>query len=320
MSSVLPYLFKEYDVTIETNTKGMTFFANDPRFKNVRYFEPFKIFKDKRDSLVFEYWDELKKGPFKDYKILNFFQAIEVSCVVFEKHPDAFKSQAIRKAKYGKNFYENHFKIAGVPFPKDFVATNQIYFSDTEYGFCERWQERNKDFFNMIVVIGGSTIQKVFPTWMESFCKKLIDRFPKLKMYLVGDIECSRDFWEYDRTVSYIIGTNGHNLPFKQTYLMTKYVDFVLGGETGTLVGAGQWGTPKCMLCVTSEKQQMIKYQMNDYSQQSLAECSPCYRTCYVGEDCEKESVYNTFPICTDKFDLVKLENTIATQYEGKFR
>lgn len=317
MSAVLPYLLKKYDIVFETNTKGMHLFQGDPRFSYIAHYDPWRLPSNKREEIVFEHWEEIKK-IYPDFRILNFYQAMEGTGIVPEWSPDALLPVEKRRKKYGINFYEQHFKMAEIPFPDDFVPQHTIHYTEQEEAYGKRWREHNKDYFVMLVVVAGSTMQKVFPSWLEGFCKCLIDEFPKLKIYLFGDEDCKDEDWEYDRTVSWITRKGRQNIGFKQALLTAKYADYVFGPETGLLVGAGMWGTPKTALMTGASIDQFAKYTLNDHSEQSLAPCSPCYRTCYTGALCQKEMLYDAFPRCTVAWDYDKLKENIRREYVAR--
>ena len=314
MSAVLPYLFEKYDILFETNIKGKILFGDDPRFIRTCYYEPWKIPEKERERVVFEHWKDIADSN-PGTRVLNFFQAMEGTGIVPEWSPDAFLPQEERKQKYGINFYDQHFKMAGLEMPEDFVPSHSIYYHKPEEDWAKGWREKNKDYFVMMVPIAGSTIQKVFPSWLESFCNSLIDELPRLKIYLMGDGDCVDEDWEYERTAS-LVPRKRRKVPnFRQALLMTKYADYVFGPETGLLVGAGMWGTPKTALMTGASIEQFAKYTLNDHSEQSLAPCAPCYRTCYTGALCQKEMFYGVFPRCTVAWDFDKLRQNIKDEY-----
>jgi len=317
MAGVLPYLLEKYDILFETNTKGMHLFQGDPRFLHISHYEPWRIPEENRERIVKEHWEKVKES-FPEARYLNFWQAMEGTGIVPEWHPDALLPIEERRKKYEINFYEQHFEMADIPIPKDFVPQHAIWYSEEEENQVKKWRHRNKDFFVMLIPVAGSTLQKVFPTWLPSFSRKLIDVFPKLKIYLLGDYDCSDEEWEYERTKSLIYKRGRPVVGFKQALLMAKYADYVFGPETGLLVGAGMWGTPKTTLMTGASLNQFAKYHLNDYSVQSLAPCSPCYRTCYTAELCEKETFYNTFPRCTVAWDYDKFFDIIERIYIAK--
>lgn len=319
MSGVLPYLLEKYDIVFETNTKGMELFNNDPRFIHMGYFEPWRIPESRREQVTKDHWGEIeRKWGEIGAEFLNFYQAMEGTGIVPEWLEESVWPIEKRAEKYGINFYEQHFEMAGLKMPKDFVPSDPVIFNDKEINWAENWRKAHKDEFLIIIPIAGSTMQKVFPAWLPSFGKKIIDKFPKSRIYLLGDAEASDEDWEYKRTKSLVHRKGRTRTGFRQALIAAKYADYVLGPETGILVGAGAFGTPKTTLMTSAHKDQFCKYQLNDYSVQSLAPCSPCYRTCYTGALCEKEMMFGIFPRCTVAWDFNGLLDTIERLYIAK--
>jgi hypothetical protein len=85
------------------------------------------------------------------------------------------------------------------------------------------------------------------------------------------------------------------------------------------MIGAGMFGAPKTILFTLADKNQMVRYHLNDYSVQSKASCSPCHIMAYDGTICPTEPVYNSFPICTHEFDLDELANIFDKLYTERF-
>ena len=191
---------------------------------------------------------------------------------------------------------------------------NTLFFSREEEDKVLRWKSANRDTFNLLLLLGGSGIQKVFPTWIEGFCRRLIKELPKLKIFILGDKDCKNETWECERTIDLTCKTS-----FRQALHMTKYADYVLGPDSGLLCGAGMFGTPKTILFTHVAKDQLVKYHENDFSLQSKAECSPCYVLAHSGQMCPKEPIYNIFPVCTHMWDVEEIFNAINLQYMGKF-
>ena len=319
MSGVFPYLLEKYEIIFETNTKGMELFQNDPRFLLVGYYEPWRLPEDRRERIVREHWDDIaEKWADQDVEILNFYQAMEGTGIVPEWSPEAVWPIEKRIEKYHINFYEQHFEMAGLDMPQDFVPTDPVVFTADEILWAENWRQKHKDEFLIIIPIAGSTIQKVYPGWLPSFGKEIIDRFPKARIYLLGDSHAKDDDWEYKRTKSLVHKRGRKRTGFRQALIAAKYADYVFGPETGILVGAGAFGTPKTTLMTSAHKDQFCKYQLNDYSVQSQAPCSPCYRTCYTGKLCEKEMLFGIFPRCTVAWDYNKFFDIIEGLYIAK--
>ena len=303
MSAILPFLFEKYrHVLLETNGKGMEIFQDDKRFAHISMFEPFNISDEMRLEVVGKHWQKIL-DRYPDYDFLNVWGAMEGTGIIWEEHSDAYLPREEKKRRYGVNFHEEHFRMANLKIPEGWMATDEMRFSDEWEEWAQNWRKENEDYFIMMVPIAGSTPQKVFPTWLASYCKYLIDKYPKLKIYLFGDQEAEGEDWHYERTVSWVRSRGKQMMSFKQAMLMTKYSDYVLGPETGLVAAAGMWGIPKTYLVGASEKEQLVKYHRNDHSVQSLAPCSPCYCTCFTRVQCELEMYHNLFPRCTVNYD-----------------
>lgn len=321
MSSVLPFLFEQHkNVHLEVNTKGLSIFMNDPRFDYVSVCDYSHLNNTEQFDLYISRWDRIKKDCKTNGKrFLNFWNSIENECILYEFNPDV-KTLSVDEiaVKYNANYYEKTFEAAEVKMPAGWMHENTIYFDKEEIGLMERWHKRTENYFKLIVALGGSSRQKVF-IWMQDFCKKLVDTYPQLAVYLVGGSELANDVWEYERTISYVNGTSPNDISYKQSMLMTKYADFVLGPETGMLTAAGMMGTPKTCLFTISGMDQMVKYHRNDFSVQSKSDCSPCHIMAYTGIICDREKRFNAFPKCIEEFDLDEIQGIIERQYCKRF-
>jgi ADP-heptose:LPS heptosyltransferase len=321
MSATFPFLLEKHPhVHLEVNTKGMDIFLNDPRFDYVSVCD-FGAFDHVNQEIEYKKrWARIEEDCKRNgRRYLNFWNSIENSCILPEFNAEVMSLSLKEKAaKYSSNYYEKTFEAAEVKMPLGWMHENTIYYSDPEIGVIERWHKRTEDSFKLMVALGGSSRQKVF-TWMPSFCRRLVDIYPKLNIYLMGGSELANDVWEYERTFSFVNGTSSVNVNYRQAILMTKYSDFFLGGETGLLTAAGMMATPKVGLFTISEIDQIAKYHINDYSVQSKADCSPCHVMAYSGTICEREKKYNAFPKCIDEFDLDEIQNIIDKHYCEKF-
>lgn len=317
-SSVLPFLQERHDpIRLEVTQPGIELFLRDPRFDYVSIFD-YRDAENEAEIVVrcTQRWEKIEEDCKKNgWRFLNFWGSLENTGVIHECNEDVHLTKVEREAKYNVNHYETIFKMAEVEMPKDWMHRNTFVFSKTELNSLERWKERNRDFFCVLAIVAGSSRQKVYPTWIQSFCNRLIDDFPKLKLYLMGGSEVAGDAWEYQGRVISCFGKT----QYRQAMLMTKYADFVFGADTGLSIAAGMFGTPKSMLFTMTNAQQIVKYHENDYSIQSSAECSPCYILAHNGEVCPVEPVFNQFPICTHEFDKDKLYNTISMFYSKRF-
>ena len=313
-SPVLPYLFNKYDIYFETCPKVHALIHNDPRFKHV-YVLPLVGIKPKdRHQAFTERWAKLT-NEIKPDKIINLNGSLEFDCISENWQPEFNLPVEERRQKFGiHSFYSSVFKRCELPLPQDPVL-NQIYYTPKEIELVEAWKYRNIDKFIIILIIAGSTSQKVLHKFKE-WTYIILDRYPKSVMYLGGDATCSE-------LVQPLVGPRIKNMcapktPIKQAFLMTKYVNYVVGPETGVVVAAGTWGTPKTMFCTTSSIFQCNQFHKNDFSIQAPIKCSPCHRAIYYKEDCEDMvSVGENFaPKCTQLFNIDSLLQRIDPIYK----
>lgn len=322
MSAVLDGLAKKYrHVYMDTNIYGLELFKHDPRIKQIYYFEPHTHFDGYTLGPGIRKHIQTIRDDNPDATIIDFFGLVDFQFYDTEVG-DPLLTWNERKQRYGKNWYEVFFEQANLELPKNFHVKPSLYFKPgLEKEVKDLWAKPNRKYFKVIVPLGGTTRNKGFPTWIEDFCKQLIDSYPRMRLFTVGDSHCAGMEWNYERTINLSHKKERALLPFVNTILMAKYADFVFGPETGILSAAGMWGTPKCTLCTASSVEQLTKYQKNDYSQQSTVTCSPCYRTCYEGPTRVKEPCpalnkeFSYLPKCIGEFDLERLNQTIEGLY-----
>jgi len=143
--------------------------------------------------------------------------------------------------------------------------------------------------------------------------RDILNKYKEAIIYLVGDKLSNINF--KDKRVYSALG----NAPYKQIILMSKYVDLVIGPETGLHVAAGMWGTPKIQFCNMSNIKQLCQHHKNDYSVQSECECSPCHRMVTKIFDCENIIVsnYELIPACVMKFNYNEIMNNVDKIYRN---
>lgn len=313
-SPVLPYLFERYEVHADMNAKGIELFHDDPRFASIRYFELEKYPKTEVLAVAQKRWKELEE-EIKPDRVINLWQSLEVSCIA-ERWMDAFSMPVEKRREIfgSKTFYEQQFAHCDVEMPKD-VKLGGLYFTEEQMTWGMRWRQTHINDYVIIMPIAGSCTQKVYPD-MPRLTQWILDTYPSAYIYLVGDESVRSAQWDHPR-IKKLCG----EVNFKQLIVMTKFADYVFGPETGTLVAAGMWGTPKTMLCTTSSVLQCVKYQENDHSLQSKNWCSPCHKAIYNTEDCddmvhlEGDIVY---PKCILSHDFEEIKRIIAQVYEER--
>ena len=312
---VLPYLFEKYRVHFDTCNKVWQLCHNDPRFETISIFEMEKYRPEDQYQAAAERWEMLEK-ELKPDKVINLWRTLETECIT-ERYMPEFHLPVEERQKIfkDKNFYEAVFKRCGIEMPES-PKLDELFYEDWEYEWGEKWRNSHETDFVIMMPIAGTGAHKVYPK-MEELSLRILEAYPNAYIYLIGDPSLKVNAWKHERIYHAFEG-----FPIKQIFLMTKHADMVIGPETGTMVAAGMWGTPKITLCTASSVNQCCKYHKDDYSIQSSAKCSPCHRSIYGYADCENmvyageedgEKLY--YPECVYGFDMAEILSVVERIY-----
>lgn len=313
---VIGKLLIGYDVHFELNGKGYELFHDDPRFSGITFFDMDTwMRKEPRPELAEIVKARLAKleEELKPDKVINLIDTLETECIAGSHMPIFHAPVEERRALFGKkNFYDAVLKKCG--FDENVDNIGGLYFSEQQIAWGKGWRAGQQNDFVIVMPLAGSCCHKVYPD-MPRLCYDILETYPNAVIYLTGDESVAHAQWAHPR-IKHTCG----KIPFKQALMMAKHADYVFGGETGILVGAGMWGTPKTMLCTASSIYQTVKYHDNDYSMQAGVKCSPCHRAVYTTADCENmiadgEDIY---PACIKSFDYEDILDTVRKVYDNR--
>lgn len=255
-----------------------------------------------------DYWEEMKKhydlfinlsGSVEDSLLFpdrKMYKAIES---IQEKRPDIEDRDAFelvckeyRKIIGDRNYYDAHLEKAGLP---QRGLNGEVYFSDGEELVARDFRARHKDKFLILWSLSGSAYHKIYPYFQQVVQETLL-QIPEACVISVGDEICvamERGETEgryYPRSFG---GPMGWDI--RHSLVMTKYVDLVIGSETGILNAAGCFPTPKITLLSHSKHENLCQYWENDYC---LAPentfCHPCHMLHYVHPAGKKCTICDT--------------------------
>jgi ADP-heptose:LPS heptosyltransferase len=311
---VLPYLFEKYDVYLDCSFKVYSMVYDDPRFKKVALFAV-ENYPDpeERAKTMEERWAKLREQIKPDAEI-NLNATLEVMCIA-ERFQEQFHWPVGERRMYfgSSGFYDAIFARIGMTVPNP-LKLDGLYFNEAELKWFEKWQERHKEHFVVLLAMAGSTGQKRFANAPE-LAMKIVEKYPDAVVYMGGGDDLADKVPTHDR----IKNICGSRIGLRQAVLITKGVDMVIGPETFLLVAAGMWGTPKCIMATTSSVWQMTQYQKNDYSIQAPIWCSPCHRAIYATNDCESMLTAADgsplYPACTTRFALEPIMERLGKVY-----
>ena len=314
---VLEELSRKYGyLHFETGDRGKTLFENHPSFSKITTFDVLKYKPKKRMEMAELRWNTLVDGNDWD-KVVNFIESIEVSCIADEWQAEYRLPREHRRKIFGnRNFYDSHFIKVGLPIPDPFDC-GTVYFAESELSWMETWRKRHWSEFIVAFALNGSTSQK-FPMYFKELAHEIKSAYPDTKFVLLGNKQGEGQVFTLDNgSVLNAVG----KWPYMQSLAMVKMADYVIGPETGLLVGAGLFGTPKTMVCSSCSPYQATHYHKNDFSVQSTAPCSPCHRSAYHPTWCNyREHPLGLVPDCNFMVDFKPIMEGVAFARECYLR
>ena len=183
----------------------------------------------------------------------------------------------VQKQVGDTNYYDSHMAKAGYA---EKGANGELYFSDQEEIMAQGFRDKYPGRFIVMWVLSGSSYHKRYP-YFQQVAQELVIRNPDVLLVSVGDPECA--LIERSESNRYLPRSGRWNL--RTSLVMTKYVDLVIGPETGVLNAAGCFDTPKITMLSHSSHDNLCKYWKNDFCIAPAKEdvfCHPCHTLHFV--------------------------------------
>jgi len=312
---VLEILKKKYGyLHLETTTRGMELFRWNPTFDRISAIDIGQWKASEWETISKLRWTLLQQEVEWD-RTVNFWRCLEYACIPEEHQIEWHWEREKRRQMFAeKNFYDEHFKRADIPVPPpDQFDCGTMYFQEDTAEWARYFKHKYRDRFIVAMPLAGSTGQKV-PQVLYRLAQMIHAEIPEVLFVLLGGHE------EVQFQFSLGKGNVAHacgEYKYDQSAIVTKFADYVVGPETSLLVMAGLFGTPKSMLCTSSGYTQTTAYQKNDFSTNSTAPCSPCYRAIYDQRICPLEKGdWGEMQVCNFHFDLNRVMEGVRFAYE----
>jgi ADP-heptose:LPS heptosyltransferase len=294
-----------YHVTVHTSERGLPVYKNNPHIDGIIEYKDDTVKQKDLES----YWKEL--GSHYD-KFVNLSGIVEGGLLKSEAIKDSGvdwpKEQ--RHAECNKNYSEEMLRHAGYT-DFDNLRMNGELFPTIEEASRIGGFIRNK-FKNKFVILwslAGSSYHKAYP-WAEWVALKFLNRHEDAYIITVGDEVCQILEWEHPRTLS-----KSGVFDIRTSLLLTKYVNLVVGTETGVLNAAGCFDTPKIVLLSHSTHENLTKYWMNVVPLHANVPCYPCHILHYTRRSCPCDRITGA-PACMVELDKMKVFDEIERIYQ----
>lgn len=219
-----------------------------------------------------DYWKEIGKNF---DKVINFSGSVEGYTVKVEGTPDFDWPAEKRRKLCDVNYMDRTLEVAGYPQVKG--ALPELYFTEDEEAGAQYFREMHKSKFMILCALSGSSLHKTYP-WMPYVAGEIHKRHDDVIIVTVGEyLSQFLESWRHPNTIN----TAGM-WSVRQSMLMTKYADLVIGPETGIMVASSCYDTPKIMFLSHSTRNNSGKYWKNCTTLHPKdCACYPCHRMIY---------------------------------------
>ena len=296
-----------YRITFHTNHKGVAVTQNNP------YVDAYEIHEDRKipSDVLTRMWADI--GERFD-KFVNLSGSVEVNLLPTAKDVNYYLPREQRHELCNRNYFDETLKWAGY----DITGRNpEVYVSESEEKICNSFIRKHfeKDTFVVLWALSGSSLHKAYP-WAAHVAKKLEELFPKIRFITVGDASSYYQEWEDKKTVNM-----SGKWPIRRSVIMPKFVDLVIGPETGVLSAAAAFDTPKIVLLSHSSPDNLTKYWKNCVALGPLpgvVPCWPCHKLTYIKEECEYTSEFSKTAACIANIRPIDVIRAVEMFYRRK--
>lgn len=218
-------------------------------------------------------------------RFINLSGIVEQFLLKIKGQPGYDMPDKLRHMACDINYLEAYNLMAGYENDPAYTLP-ELYFSPREETWAKKTIDRIKaDHFGKVRYIvlwslAGSGWNKKYPL-VELVQRQFLEAHPDAAIITVGDESCKIVEWDHPR----LIKMSGKTA-MRQSCLLTKHVDMVVGPETGVLNAASAYDTPKVILLSHSSPENLTKYWYNVTNIQPECDCSPCHKLVYVMEEC----------------------------------
>lgn len=300
-ASHLPRLLKDQGwdyVGFSTGFKGQQLLANNPFIDKIHFFEPGgrdlppNYFHRRLDVIALEY-----------DKVIDLLHSVEVSKLSLEEQNMYYQHQSLRDIDNDENYVDIATRIAGYP-ELCGKYRPEVFYTAEEESIAKKTMDKYQG-FKVLINLSGSGPHKVFIQAKEVVAK-IKEKYPDAIVFTTG--AKNTQYLDIEGCVSWV-----GKLPFRQVLLMAKYMNCVIGCESGMMCGATMWDVPTIQLMTAASIKNHCALAKNDYSLQSPARCSPCYKGPYKYFGCPKR---NNLPLCV-YFDVNKIMEQVDRIYNA---
>lgn len=303
MTPVLRKLKEDgYHVTVNVKKN-----QSDAALKNNPHIDKFIYHDADFKGDLHAHWRELAK----DYdKVINLSGSIEEYLLKREGTPEFNWPMEKRHGFCNLNYYDHTLEGSGYPVKG---MNGELYFSPLEIQEAKRFRRKLAGKFVILWSLSGSSFHKTYP-YHEYVMNALLNKYDDVVILAVGDALCEvfEPGLRHERIKNHV-----NKWTMRKSMIMTKFVDCVVGTDTGLVVAAGCFDTPKVIMLSHSSTENLTKYWKNVTPLQAGVECQPCHRLIYTLEACPLEPGLKA-PLCMSRLPAKRVFEAIEHYYKEK--
>ena len=316
--SHIPRLLKEregYDyVAFQYNDKGYAIHKENPFIDEHIHFEPSII--PQSENFITLIRKRLAYLGEKFDTVIDLQHTLETKTFALENQSEYYRNDKFRAKMNGiRNLYDETTIAAG--FPQHVGMVGDIFFTKEEEECVKNiYRERYSGKFVIIINLSGSSRQKLFLN-AEKIIKTFLEKHPEAVCITMGDEDCRKNLeFTGERIINRAGKFDGETkYSFRQSMLMSKYANLVMGYESGLMCASTLLGAPSLQLMTSAAIKSHGGDFINDYSLQSPCYCSPCFKGPYQFVGCPKIKVLGKdYPKCI-QFDPEVILNKMEEVY-----
>jgi len=220
-----------------------------------------------------DYWNYIGK----DFdRIINLSGTVEDKLLKVQGKSGFDWSHRKRRKECNKNYVDYTMEVAGYPELKG--EKTELFFTEQEKNLAKVFLDNHKDRFLIIWAMSGSSMHKVYP-WSEYVAGSIYQKYGNETLIVtVGDDFSRMLEWNLPNTLP-----RCGIFTVRQSMLMTKHADLVIGPETGIMNAAGCYNTPKIIFLSHSSEENLTKHWKNVTPlHPEDCRCHPCHKLIYV--------------------------------------
>jgi ADP-heptose:LPS heptosyltransferase/SAM-dependent methyltransferase len=257
------------------------------------------------DEDLEKYWSVISEGF---DKVVNMSGAVEGRLLVREGSEEFQWSDSKRRRECNKNYLDESMAWAG--YPEKTGAKMTLHFTEQEEALAQSFRSTYRDKFIILWSLAGSSFHKLYP-WAPQIGTEVVKRMENAMVITVGDNLCRMLEWDAPDTLK-----RSGCFTVRQSMILTKYCDLVVGPETGILNAAACYDTPKIVFMSHSSPTNLTRDWKNCIAMSAKdCKCQPCHKLIFSNDHCPRGKKEAAATACMDGIDPFEVLRNINSFY-----